>query len=116
LGNGFKIDSEKDPAVFLDIKKYVDDIWGLGKPLQNGILNAKKSMSQQSENTGYCIRCRTPMVINPNKPLCSTCFEIWAKFSNRKFIEKYCHICGKESAQSINKPICYSCKQKLKDF
>jgi len=128
---GFKIDSEKDPDVFLDIKRYVDDIWGVGKPFQYEVKKidkevpfqkksyatpsvAPKSTPQQSGNTGFCIRCRTSMPVNPSKPLCSTCFPIWAKFINRNYIEKYCHICGKESAQSINKPVCNSCSQKLK--
>jgi len=76
--------------------------------------NATKSTPQESSNTGFCIRCRNSMVINSNKPLCPTCYQIWAKYSNRNYIEKYCHICGKESAQSINKPVCHSCSQKLK--
>ena len=127
---GFKIDSEKDPDVFLEIKRYVDDIWGIGKPFQYEVKkidkelplqkksyptsNATKSTPQQSGNTGFCIRCHNPMVINPNKPLCSTCYPIWAKFSNRSYREKYCHICGKESTQTINDPVCKSCSQKLK--
>jgi HKD family nuclease len=131
---GFKIDSEKDPDVFLDIKRYVDDIWGVGRPFQYEVKkidkeiplqkksyatsNAPKSTSQQSGNTGFCIRCGTQMELNPSKPLCSKCYPIWAKFSNRSYKERYCHICGKdygkESTQTINDPVCKSCSQKLK--
>jgi phosphatidylserine/phosphatidylglycerophosphate/cardiolipin synthase-like enzyme len=127
---GFKIDSEKDPDVFLEIKRYVDDIWGEGKPFQYEVKkidkelplqkksyltsNTTKSTPQQTGNTGFCIRCHNSMVINPNTPLCSTCYPIWAKFSNRSYREKYCHICGKESTQTINDPVCKSCSQKLK--
>jgi hypothetical protein len=58
---------------------------------------------------GYCIRCRAEIPINAHRPLCETCYPIWAKFSNVRYQEKYCHICGKMSKQSYSKPVCYTC-------
>jgi phosphatidylserine/phosphatidylglycerophosphate/cardiolipin synthase-like enzyme len=73
-----------------------------------------QSPSKSEIKIGYCIRCGTKMGLDPNKPLCSKCYPIWAKYSNRSYNEKYCHICGKESYQTINDPVCKSCSQKLK--
>jgi len=66
-----------------------------------------------TQNIGYCIRCHNQMELNPNKPLCSKCYPIWAKYSDRTYSEKYCHICGKESKQSVDKPVCITCYKKL---
>jgi predicted amidophosphoribosyltransferase len=53
------------------------------------------------------------MDLNPDKPLCSKCYPIWAKDSDETYPEKYCHICGKESKQSVEKPVCYPCYKKF---
>jgi hypothetical protein len=66
-----------------------------------------------SSNLGFCIRCGTQMELNPDKPLCSKCFPVWAKYSDPKYPENCCHVCGKESKQSVEKPVCYSCYKKL---
>jgi len=127
---GFKIDSEKDPDVFLDIKRYVDDIWGVGKPFQYAVKKiddgssiqkksfgtskvAVKTTSQQLPNKGFCIRCGAEVELNPFRPLCLKCYPIWAKTSDKANQEKYCHICGKDSKQSVEKPVCYPCYKKL---
>lgn len=71
-----------------------------------------KTLPKSDKNNGYCIRCRTQMELNPDKPLCSKCYPIWAKYSDPDYPEKYCHICGKESEQTYSKPVCYT----LEDF
>jgi len=66
--------------------------------------------------SGYCIRCGEKITFNPNRPLCDKCYPIWAKFSDPKYIEKYCHVCRKEDSKRercYEKPICYSCYKKL---
>ena len=73
----------------------------------------KHSLPTQQNNGGYCIRCHAQMELNPNKPLCSKCYPIWAKYSDRTYPEKYCHICGKESKQSVDKPVCITCYKKM---
>jgi phosphatidylserine/phosphatidylglycerophosphate/cardiolipin synthase-like enzyme len=73
----------------------------------------KQSPIPPKENVGYCIRCGMKMQLNPNKPLCSKCYPIWAKYSDTSYSEKYCHVCGKESKQSVGKPVCLSCYKKL---
>ena len=72
-----------------------------------------KPIQKSDKKTGYCIRCHAEMELNPDKPLCSKCYPIWAKYSDKSYPEKYCHVCGKESKQSVGKPVCYSCYKKL---
>ncbi|MHB8164686.1 MAG: phospholipase D-like domain-containing protein [Methanoregula sp.] len=72
-----------------------------------------KTLPKSDKNNGNCIRCGTQMDFNPTKPLCSKCYPIWAKYSDKTYPEKFCHVCGKESKQSVEKPVCYSCYKKL---
>ena len=72
-----------------------------------------KTPPKTGKNNCYCIRCHATMDLNPDKPLCSKCYPIWAKYSDKAYPEKYCHICGKESKQSVEKPVCYNCYKKF---
>lgn len=79
-------------------------------------LKTRELPQKNQENirhSGYCIRCHNQMELNPDKPLCSKCYPIWAKYSDPAYPEKYCHVCGKESKQSVEKPVCYTCYKKL---
>jgi phosphatidylserine/phosphatidylglycerophosphate/cardiolipin synthase-like enzyme len=84
--------------------------------IKKKVAETPKSPHQKSTitQTGFCIRCGMKMELNPEKPLCSKCYPIWAKYSDPEYPEKYCHVCGKESNQSYSKPVCYNCYKKLK--
>lgn len=121
---GFIIDKVDDAPIYEKIKNYVDDILGESKPLQyelkkveKQVMAPKKIENKRESSTklvsGYCIRCGNEMPINPEKPLCSKCYPIWAKYSDPEYHEKYCHVCGKESTQSYSKPVCYNCYKKM---
>lgn len=74
---------------------------------------SEKSLTTPNSTNGYCIRCQDEIPLNPNKPLCQKCYGSWVKYSNGRYTEKYCHICGAISKQSYSKPVCYSCWKKL---
>ena len=60
--------------------------------------------------SGHCIRCGEPIDFDANKPLCGQCYQIWARYADPDYAEKYCHRCGKEkSAISMGKPLCLPC-------
>jgi hypothetical protein len=61
---------------------------------------------------GHCIRCGRNLVLDPAKPLCDSCYAIWAEYENEKYDEKYCHQCGRESQTSYARPLCRSCYAK----
>lgn len=71
-----------------------------------------KKNSQNSDeelSTGFCIRCKKSIKLDPRAPYCYACFKVWSKFQNSEYEEKYCHFCGKEIQSSMNKPVCYEC-------
>lgn len=124
---GIKIDRLTENVLYTAIYEEVDRIFGESKKYQISIVEKEKIESktkqpeiikeipkktQTSGNEGFCLRCGTKMPLNPDKPLCSKCYPIWAKYADDKYPEQFCHICGKESPQSYSKPICYSCYKK----
>lgn len=64
---------------------------------------------KQKTAKGYCIRCEEKINYNPERPLCSSCYAIWAQFENWDFPENVCHSCGENEGTSMAKPECYSC-------
>lgn len=122
VGLLFTIESDKPiyDEIFSEVKRIIND----GEALQykvtverspqvsKNIETPKKSEPVSPKGKGFCIRCHASMELNPSRPLCSKCYPIWAKYSDREYPEKYCHICGKESNQNYSKPICYSCYKK----
>jgi phosphatidylserine/phosphatidylglycerophosphate/cardiolipin synthase-like enzyme len=124
---GIKIDKSTETELYNAMYEEVERIFGESKKYQISIVEKEKTESksqqpeniketpkrqQTSSNEGFCLRCGAKMALNPDKPLCSKCYPIWAKYADDKYPEKFCHICGKESAQSYAKPICYSCYKK----
>lgn len=62
---------------------------------------------------GACIRCCTPISLNPERPFCRACFASWAEFENADYQEKHCHRCGTTSLTSMARPLCRGCWVKL---
>lgn len=79
-------------------------LWSLVQPA------AKSPITRHS---GYCMRCKKSIKMNPEKPLCSDCYKEWKIYSNPEYTEKYCHSCGKPNKGSLLKPVCYECYKKL---
>lgn len=67
---------------------------------------------------GYCVRCRIPLPLNPERPLCDRDFQSWARFGDEDYTEKYCHQCGNSDADTISrrKPRCYDCWRESPDL
>ncbi|MBI4305853.1 MAG: hypothetical protein HY678_05990, partial [Chloroflexi bacterium] len=53
---------------------------------------------------GYCIRCGRAIPKNNDKPMCDECYEVWAGYKKRDYVEKTCHSCGQAAAISYAKP------------
>ncbi len=81
------------------------------KKLWSLVSSAAKDPAVRS--SGYCIRCKKSIDLNPNKPHCSDCYKEWRIYSNPEYTEKYCHACGKPNKGNVIKPVCYSCYKKL---
>jgi hypothetical protein len=59
---------------------------------------------------GFCVRCRTAIGVDAERPLCLPCFDAWAEAgSNEVYPERYCHDCGKEAPTTSATPFCDTC-------
>jgi hypothetical protein len=56
---------------------------------------------------GYCIRTGKKIPFNPQKPFSEESYQLWAKFANKDYPEKYCHFSGESSngETAFSKPI-----------
>jgi hypothetical protein len=61
------------------------------------------------QKSGSCIRCGVEVRRNPDAPLCRTCWNTWAVFSNPEYPERFCHECGREANTTMERPKCRSC-------
>jgi len=65
-----------------------------------------------SPREGFCIRCRSPIILDIEQPLCEDCWPSWYKTMNFKATENHCHTCGKDLAVSVARPDCPICYAK----
>ncbi|MBI4336343.1 MAG: phosphatidylserine/phosphatidylglycerophosphate/cardiolipin synthase family protein [Chloroflexi bacterium] len=63
---------------------------------------------------GACIRCGKPTPLNPSRPLCAACYDVWAEWGNEEYPEAYCHACGKRSGVTYARPLCSACFSRLR--
>jgi len=70
---------------------------------------------QQPETavTGHCIRCGSDIALDPSKPYCRDCFDVWKQWEDPEYKEKYCHWCGRPIKTTIEYPLCRTCYRKL---
>ena len=74
--------------------------------------DSKDNNAKSDKPTGYCIRCRADLKLNPEQPFCYNCNKAWERYNNPNYEEKFCHACGKEDKTTIDKPFCYNCYKK----
>ena len=63
----------------------------------------------RGKQSGYCIRCGTPIDFNADKPHCYKCFQSWNRYGDIDYPEKYCHQCGKKTETTKDQPRCSKC-------
>lgn len=71
--------------------------------------NDKITRQIETQSVGYCIRSRTEIPYNPQKPFSIAAYQIWAQYKDENYPENYCHKTGKRSngKTSMSKPILY---------
>ena len=75
----------------------------------------KSSPTVTVPQKGFCIRCKVDLAVNPAQPYCLRCFRNWNRYKNKKFKEKYCHVCGAEHTTSMLEPLCLTCDRNLEN-
>jgi len=71
-----------------------------------------ESYYPRTKQTGYCIRCRTPIPYDLDRPYCYACFLEWVEWENPYYQDNHCHTCGKPAPTSMAKPLCNACYRK----
>ncbi len=66
----------------------------------------------EKSRTGFCIRTRQVIPLNPKHPYSSTAYKSWQVYNNAAYKEKYCHSCGKDHPSSMARPDCPDCYKK----
>lgn len=57
----------------------------------------------EARQVGHCVRCGRGMSLNPEKPLCDACYDVWAQWEDGDYPENVCHSCG--APPSASSPI-----------
>lgn len=117
-----------DEELISSVRKYVEELRSRAVPLHTEKVGKvfKQSSSSKTKPTakaprkaiattddhsvsGFCIRCRCDLPLNPDKPLCPKCYKEWNKYKNPTYVEKNCHKCGAIIKTSLSKPVCLKC-------
>ena len=75
---------------------------------------SRRKPTIKTPKDSFCIRCKTNLPANPEKPYCNSCYNTWNYFQNPEYEEKHCHICGKQNKSTLLKPLCGTCYKKYK--
>ena len=74
----------------------------------------KATVPDHAPPSGFCVRCRTALPANPDKPYCAAHYKSWKRYNNRDYTEKYCHLCGEPHGSTLRLPVCGACHAKHK--
>lgn len=84
------------------------------KPREEYHVENINKQSKIISNKGYCIRCKTSIKFDLEKPLCWDCYKTWSVYEDHFYKEKFCISCGEENNTNFNKPACLTCFKELK--
>lgn len=109
---GVQIKLEEDPQLFNDAKnEAISIIKASVKETSESKISNLEEHKKKYQDKGYCLRCKSEIEFNPQRPLCRTCYDVWIKFADPYYQERFCHKCGKESQSSYAHPLCRDCWQ-----
>jgi hypothetical protein len=87
-----------------------EDVEKRGLRKQENSTTIHATNESQPTHEGQCIRCSKFIPYNMIKPLCLSCYKVWATFKNPEYLENFCHACGKPTENiTMNKPYCDDC-------
>lgn len=95
-------------------RSVIDTLKKLAKPIPRANSGpTRRPGARRETQTGFCIRCSTPIALDSDRPLCGDDYDVWAEYGNKDYEEKYCHSCGRPWGTSYAKPLCESCFLKV---
>lgn len=109
---GIYVSKNDDDKLFNDIYSETARLIRISDELKVSVEKVIKSDTGQPKKPlekGHCIRCGNSISLNPLVPYCKDCYNVWKKYGDEEYEEKFCHICGKEEITTKAKPSCYNC-------
>ena len=92
------------------------------KYVNSAIKNQRKSQYEykigsesngDAKKNGCCIRCKTTINLDLNKPLCLYCYKTWSLYQDPFYRENFCISCGEKNNTNFNRPACTQCYKEL---
>jgi len=133
---GILINTEEDPEVYREALSEAEFIVNRAKKdstirniVRGVVKEAKKVLDTPNEemprkapppsrakNDGHCIRCGASKTFDIKSPYCAKCYQVWNRYKDPNYEEKYCHLCGKQPPKPTtkNSPLCGACYWKNK--
>ena len=109
-----QVDRELTEELLAYIKTLDQDAEPLTPPAPARAGSTSGRHGTQPVDQGSCIRCGRDIDLDPDRPLCRGCYQVWSQYSNPDFEERYCLVCGGEKRGIIYaKPLCYPCYSKV---
>lgn len=117
---GILVSRTEDAELFEQAHREASSILGLSQKVSLEKQRQKYQPVHESRsqvyavgNNGFCIRCGRRIDLDPDRPYCRECYDVWADFGDPDYEEEHCHVCGKPSDTTMNKPLCRSCYKAL---
>ena len=109
---GILISREEEPDLYGEVWKEAQRIVRVSVGPEDEDDDEECPPDLEPPQSGFCIRCKASIALNPARPYCKPCFRSWNKHKNKKYEESYCHISGEEHKTTMSKPACWKCYQK----
>lgn len=110
---GIHVSKDEDAQLYKDIYEEAMRLIRISEEVQEPLtktpVTTAKGDAPPAGKSGFCIRCRAKINLNPMAPYCKKCYNTWNAFKNDKYEEKCCHVCGRSNNSTILKPGCYDC-------
>lgn len=120
---GVLIERDYDTELFRDLCREVERI--IRRSIEIGLADSSHALTSPlkkgregiqtplSPVQGFCIRCGTTILYDPDKPFCYSCFIEWdSQGGNPYYKHQYCHQCRSNVTSSYEKPLCSQCSHK----
>ena len=111
---GILITREEEPDLYGEVWKEAQRIVRVSDEIRVTVETVVPPEDEEEPQSGFCIRCKASITLNPAQPYCKCCFTSWKRYKNEKYEERYCHICGEEHKTIKSKPACLTCYHKYR--
>ncbi len=109
---GIYVSKNDDDKLFNDIYSEAARLIRISEEIRVSVEKVMKNdrgETKKASEKGHCIRCKESIALNPLVPYCKDCYNIWKKYADKGYQEKFCHICGEKEITTMEKPSCYNC-------